>query len=257
MEAVWTQQRKEPGPYFHLCLSGPPISDLMHPYLGMYSVPFFGYYGPDFPYGDMLCIVKGTDQHIRLPEAISRLLAALPASLPGSKPLNQEKNPNYTPKQIRIPPLRTVSTHFIISDISAICGRLGNTMMLVDHAWVFKDWTQQRQAWDVPKCIIPLAGFREVLQRGVKFGTLRSEYMSMHSKSGALCISPKNNKVEIDPRTGICKAWTVAIDTAQATAVVSLHWVICDGCVPSGLAESENIADLVRRVPELAEVFLL
>lgn len=205
----------------------------------------------------MLCIVKGTDQHIRLPESVARLLAALPASLPGSKPLGQEKNPNYVPKQIRLPALRSVSTHLIVSDISALWGRLGSVMMLVDHAWVFKDWSQKRQAWDVPKCIIPITGFREVQQRGVKFHSLRCEYMSMHSKSGDLCISPKNNKAEIDPRTGICKAWTVAIDTTQATAVVSLHWLICDGCVPSGLAESENIADLVRRVPDLAEVFLL
>lgn len=250
------EQRKEQGPAFHLSLLGPSISDLMHPYLGMYSVPFFGYYGPDFPFGDMICIVRGSDQHIRLPESVARLLATLPPTLPGSKPVGQEKNPNYIPKQIRIPAIRTVVTHVVVSDISALWGRLGSVMMLVDHAWVFKDWSQKRMAWDVPKCIVPVEGFREVQQRGVKFGTLRCEYMSMHSKNGALCISPKNNKVEIDPRAGVCKAWTVAIDTAQATAMVSLHWLICDGRVSSGFAESQNISELVQRVPELSDVFL-
>ena len=258
MESFWPHKAKEPGPYFHLSLDPTPISDLMHPYLGMYQVPFFGYYGPNFPCGDMVCIVRGGREHIRLPEEVQRAIAGAPEVMEGSKPVKADRDRKFVPKEVRVPRVTTVRTHFIVSDISQLIQRKGTVLNLVDHAWVFKDWTQKRLFRDVPKCIFPVSGFTEIYQRGVKFNSLRCEYMSMHTKGGALCISPNNHRVQITPDAGVCKCWTLAIDTEREEAVVSLQWLICGGGeVGRAFGEARTIEELVGMVPELGDVFSL
>ena len=79
----------------------------------------------------------------------------------------------------------------------------------------------------------------------MKFDELRVEYMSMHFKQGALCISPNNHKLKLNNTLRMNKCWTVNLDPRGEEAVVSLQWAILDPVLSQPFYNSTNLSELV------------
>lgn len=79
----------------------------------------------------------------------------------------------------------------------------------------------------------------------MKFDELRVEYMSMHFKKGALCISPNNHKLKLNNTSRMNKCWTVSLDLRGEEVVVSLQWVILDPLLSQPFYNSNNLSELI------------
>ena len=127
---------------------------------------------------------------------------------------------------------------------------------LVNHGWVFQEFQGPRLTKHIPTCMINIDGFQEIENRGVKFGDFRAEYMSIHMKKGAVCISPNNQKVLIDTTIPINKAWVVCLGE-DGTATVTYYWLLTTPDLVPGFLSPTNLGELLGFLGdhELDQVF--
>lgn len=245
-------KRKEEGPYFHLSLDDTLISDLMHPHLGYYKFPTFGYYGPGYPMGDLLCVVRANANALELPYEITSLLADLPYDVSYQVKATRKR---AVTKTISVPQPTQTLFYFVISDITDLIDRKGTTLNLVDHAWVFPDWGGKKITKMVPKCVIPIEGVSEAEEDSVGFANLKAEYLCVHKRGKDLCISPDNQRLEIAPESGVAKCWTVAVDAEEGCAVVSLQWLVCHREHKVDISHCTTLRDLMDTVSVVRDIF--
>ena len=245
-------KRKEPGPFFHLSLDDVLVSDLMHPHLGYYKFPTFGYYGPGYPMGELQCVVRADASLLDLPFQVTDLLSTLPYDVSYQVTATRRK---VTTKTIPVPKPATTLFYFVLSDLTDLIDKRGTVVNLVDHAWVFPDWGGKKLTKWIPKCVIPISGVSELDEDSVGFENLKAEYMCVHKRGKDICISPDNQKMEIDPASGIAKCWTVAVEPDEGVAVVSLQWLVCHRDHKVNLAHCHTLYELMEAVKEVKDVF--
>lgn len=245
-------RRKEPGPFFHLSLDETLISDLMHPHLGYYKFPIFGYYGPGYPMGDLLCVLRCSADRLELPYEVTSILSELPYDV--SYTVKQTRRRVVT-KTIPVPKPVKTTFYFVVSDITDLIDRKGTVLNLVDHAWIFPEWNNRKLTKTVPKCVISINGIAEVEEDSVGFANLKAEYLCVHKRGKDICISPDNQKLEVQPSKGVAKCWTVAIDPDTAHAVISLQWLICHREHKLDLSHCNTLKDLMESVGEVKDIF--
>ncbi|CAG9324579.1 unnamed protein product [Blepharisma stoltei] len=242
MEGLLRKQ-KEPGPYLHISFEEETVEEQMHMLLGFYKMPTLAYYGAGYPFGDMLCIIRANQNHIQLPQEILSIIDEAPEIFYSTPPPN--KKGVWQPKPVPIPHPTEIKFYFIVSDISELIIRKGPLLNLVNHAWAFTEFQGTRKTKHIPNCIIPIEGFQEIENNGVKFGSLRAEYMSMHFKKGALCISPNNHKVLISPDVAINKCWTISLFDEEPRAYVTLQWLLTRNDLSMAFSTPNNLAELL------------
>ena len=109
---------------------------------------------------------------------------------------------------------------------------------------MFTNFEGARQTQHIPTCLFNIDGFQEIERSGVKFGELRAEYISMHMKKGALCLSPNNQKVQINPELPINKCWILSLGL-DGTAVVTYYWLLTRPDLVPAFVEPRTLGELV------------
>lgn len=244
---------KEPGPYFHLSLDGEPVSDTMNPFTGFYRMPTLAYYGANYPFGDLVGVVKGHASQFNLPAEVMQLLENFPGELPGTLPKGQKAR-GMTPPIRRFAKPEEIRVCWVVNDLSTLAVTKGLVLNLVNHSWAFDGVPERRVTRDLPTCIVPIQGVESPENSGVSFNAWRCEYLSMHLKKGAIAISPNSHKLILQPNA---KFWTLTIHDEMPIAYVSLQYVLTDPRHAQPYLQSTSLAELCANLedPLISQLF--
>lgn len=240
------ESRKEPGPYFHLSLDGEQVCDIVNPFTGFYRMPTLAYYGANYPFGDLVGIVKGHSSNFTLPPDVMTLLANLPEELPGTLPKSKAKRGEVPPMR-RIPRPETVKVFWVVNDLSSLSVTKGLVLNLVNHMWSFDEIPTRRVTRDLATCIVPIQGVSSPENLGLSFNSWRCEYLSMHIKKGALAISPNSHKLILQPNA---KFWTLTMHDELPVAYVTLQYVITDPREAQPYLSCDSLPELRERLQD-------
>ena len=194
---------------------------------------------------------------ITLPKEINLLLSTIPEKIPHNKPINPQKNQKNPknpyncakkPEIFEFHPFK-FSTFPMIKFIWSITftskftekfnekpnKKTEDFKNIINHTWVFEefDFSQRKKLIDnIPCCVIIPKNIEKscgVYQyftdnKGINFGSLRSEYLSTHLIQGALCLSPNNMRIILDKTQVLSHFWEVFLKKENEHLVV-YQWV--------------------------------
>jgi len=90
---------------------------------------------------------------------------------------------------------------------------------------------------------------------GLKVGSLRLEYSSVHMKDQSLCFSPNNMKLVIDKQVPIGVFWTVVLDETNQCNNCYLHWIVNEAIFFQPLEaickDAKNMNELFKGLEDL------
>lgn len=229
---------------------------------------------------------KGAPKKITIPKEVKYIIDTIPEKIPHNKPINQsgnnfnknkDFNKNYKKQEIfdfhpfkfsPLPKIKFVwSINFpntfadiLVSENKQNKSKIDNNFKnIINHTWVFEniDFSSKKKLINnipccviIPKNIEKTCGVEMYLQenKGINFGSLRSEYLSTHLNQGALCLSPNNFRIKIDKTQVISHFWSVYLQP-DVEHLLIYQWYIneMEEIFLSFLTESKTIDEFLMR----------
>ena len=229
---------------------------------------------------DMEFFNAKTPFKIKFPIEVLDVLNNIPEKIPHNKPINSnnnQKNKNtYKKPEIfdfhpfkffPLPQIKFVwsinfhnkSSEFLPKSKPNMKNPPESFKNIINHTWVFEDIDfsfKKKLINNIPCCvIIPKSisnscGVRMYLtdNKGINFGSLRSEYLSTHVIQGSLCLSPNNMRIHIDDTNVLSHFWSVYLQPDNEHMVV-YQWIFNDmeEIFQGFLKEADSLTGLLEK----------
>lgn len=232
---------------------------------------------------ELIFFFNNSKYKISLPKEIKTLISLIPEKIPHNKPSNkpqQQKNNknnnyNYSKKPeifdfhpFKFFPLPLVKFVWSISFGSKFQElypkkKVDNFKNIINHTWVFEEFDfsiRKKLINNIPCCVVippnieKSCGVQMYLtdNKGINFGSFRSEYLSTHLIQGSLCLSPNNMRIILDSNQILSHFWSVYLKTKQEHMVV-YHWVFneMEDVFQAFLKESSSINEFLNKSADI------
>jgi hypothetical protein len=202
-----------------------------------------------FTYGNLT-------QKLNIPLEVKTLITSIPDKIPHNKPVekpeNNKNNKNFKSKKPEIfdfhpfkffplPQIRFIwSITLQNKSLEAFYPKNNNKKPdnfknILNHTWVFEeiDFSVRKKLINnipccvvIPKSIEKSCGVRMYLNdnKGINFGSLRSEYLSTHLIKDSLALSPNNMRIILDETQVLSHFWSLYLKTDTEHMIV-YQWV--------------------------------